>query len=443
MPSLPQGSRFADLPGVSSAWSYPLFDAIFGRRSRRFAVGSEIPGGATRYRSTKPPLRLGEIEEAMLVQAATGVSGLVLGDLPYVDDQGRDAGGNTVIQFTGRTWPSPCASHGTELIFWNDGATYLVRFKDVCATRLQEYETLDDREKILVGFCENRLKLFDGRPQYPHAYPTMLPFNMWSSDIAGSTVFLPVADVTFEFINVLLLMCGWPQGGMYIIDDENGNRPAGCERWAKEGLLNPMFSVPLSYFATSVTDIEAGFMIQNLLLAIQALGLGGWVHAHPASLVLLGGTPVAKGLGFRFVTGKAGRMAGRPSPVGIDGVLEAYCPPYYKDMSAAVDAVVEAKFGPDGIYSQGSSKPAPFLMRNEFVDAVPRYSEKLVQCVKDICTYIYETYGRFPAHVDAVSTPGSWVQAHHLDLDFYDRFFKPGAYLRTHAEHMDRWHGNA
>jgi len=27
-----------------------------------------------------------------------------------------------------------------------------------------------------------------------------------------------------------------------------------------------------------------------------------------------------------------------------------------------------------------------------------------------------------------------------LDLDFYDRFFQPGAYLRTRAEHMRRWH---
>jgi len=35
----------------------------------------------------------------------------------------------------------------------------------------------------------------------------------------------------------------------------------------------------------------------------------------------------------------------------------------------------------------------------------------------------------------------NYVQAHHLDLDFYDRFFRPGAYLRTHAEHMQRWHG--
>jgi len=32
------------------------------------------------------------------------------------------------------------------------------------------------------------------------------------------------------------------------------------------------------------------------------------------------------------------------------------------------------------------------------------------------------------------------VRACHLDPGFYDRFFKPGAYLRTRAEHMRRWH---
>jgi len=34
----------------------------------------------------------------------------------------------------------------------------------------------------------------------------------------------------------------------------------------------------------------------------------------------------------------------------------------------------------------------------------------------------------------------NYVQAHHLDLDFHDQFFRPGAYLRTHAGHMQRWH---
>jgi hypothetical protein len=33
-----------------------------------------------------------------------------------------------------------------------------------------------------------------------------------------------------------------------------------------------------------------------------------------------------------------------------------------------------------------------------------------------------------------------YVQAHHLDLEFYDHYFKPGAYLTTHKEHMKRWH---
>lgn len=31
-------------------------------------------------------------------------------------------------------------------------------------------------------------------------------------------------------------------------------------------------------------------------------------------------------------------------------------------------------------------------------------------------------------------------EAHHLDLDFYDKFYKPGSYLRSHARHMAHWH---
>jgi hypothetical protein len=33
------------------------------------------------------------------------------------------------------------------------------------------------------------------------------------------------------------------------------------------------------------------------------------------------------------------------------------------------------------------------------------------------------------------------LQAHHLDLEFYDRFYEPGAYLQTHVDHLRRWHG--
>ena len=34
----------------------------------------------------------------------------------------------------------------------------------------------------------------------------------------------------------------------------------------------------------------------------------------------------------------------------------------------------------------------------------------------------------------------NYLQAQHLDLDFYDTFFKPHAYLPTHRDHQQRWH---
>jgi hypothetical protein len=43
--------------------------------------------------------------------------------------------------------------------------------------------------------------------------------------------------------------------------------------------------------------------------------------------------------------------------------------------------------------------------------------------------------------IGSTSRQGDHRSLSHLDLDFYDRLFRPGAYLRTHAEHMKGWHG--
>ncbi|HML12347.1 MAG TPA: hypothetical protein VK456_03520, partial [Xanthobacteraceae bacterium] len=66
-------------------------------------------------------------------------------------------------------------------------------------------------------------------------------------------------------------------------------------------------------------------------------------------------------------------------------------------------------------------------------------SDEGVACTKAVCNYIHETYGRFPGSLDAMHL--MWFfQAHHLDTDFYDRFFRPGAYGPTHAAHLATWH---
>jgi hypothetical protein len=431
-------------PGVEQMKTYPLHEALRHRRSRRFALGGEIPAGPNRYRSAHAPVPLDEVEEALLLRAALGVTGPILADWPVRDAAGQDSGASSMMRFTGRSYPSACVSHGTSLVYWNDEATYLLRADRLPAVPAGDEGGADEVETLVRQVRAARVKLFDGRPRYPRSSPTMAPFNTWSSDVPGSTVFLPLADVTFFTINALLLICGWPDGGRFLVDDYNGNAPAGCARWAEEGLLNRQWVLPLSALE-NINAIEAGFLMQNLSLTLQAMGLGGWIHNHPATPVLLGGTPLAPGLGFRFVPPKVpqqpGGMAFAPAAVGRDGVWEAYCPPYYPSMDAAVDAVVAAKFGPQGSWSARGSEPSSLRDPEAFLGQVVRHDERVVQCVKDICNYVVERYGRFPARTSAIITPGSWLQAHHLDLEYYDASFAPGAYTELHARHMELWHG--
>jgi len=77
---------------------------------------------------------------------------------------------------------------------------------------------------------------------------------------------------------------------------------------------------------------------------------------------------------------------------------------------------------------------------DRFRSEVPFYKPEVIECTKDICNYIYNTHGRFPAHVDAIYVPGVWIQAHHLDLAYYDQLFGDG-YTETQARHQERWHG--
>src|SRR5262249_6794694 len=43
---------------VHQVWEYPLFDALFGRRSRRFGLGFEMAEGPFKYKSRHEPLPL-------------------------------------------------------------------------------------------------------------------------------------------------------------------------------------------------------------------------------------------------------------------------------------------------------------------------------------------------------------------------------------------------
>ena len=79
----------------------------------------------------------------------------------------------------------------------------------------------------------------------------------------------------------------------------------------------------------SAMQAEGAFMGQLIYLVTEAIGVGGWLYAGFSSTVVLGGTPTARGLGFRFIQSKTDPF---PIPVGREGVFEAYCPPWYPSM---------------------------------------------------------------------------------------------------------------
>jgi len=369
----------------------------------------------------------------------SGVSGITLSDLPFMNATGETLCGNTLLQFTGRVYASACGAHGTELFYTNDTGVYMVQQRHVQPTRMQEYTRADDRQRLAQRVQGSMVTLQQQRLEIPRRSPALLAFNQWNVNVPGSTLFMPITDVTLEYINMLMLLFEAPHR-LYIYDDLNNNAEP-LQHWAKAGKLNRNLSYALSLLERSAAQqfvaVEQALMLQNMYLALQAMGLGGWMFGAGSPLIALGGTAVP-GLGFRFAPPPAGSTSVLPNPVGLDGVFEAYCPPYYPSMDAAIDAVVAMKWGPGGIF-MGDGGPVPFRQPQELHAAIPVSPDEVVQMTKDLCNYIYTTYGRFPAQLDAMNMC-MWLQAHHLETEYYDRFMQPGAYHDAIAHHMQTWH---
>ncbi|MBD3345128.1 MAG: hypothetical protein GF401_08715 [Chitinivibrionales bacterium] len=74
-----------------------------------------------------------------------------------------------------------------------------------------------------------------------------------------------------------------------------------------------------------------------------------------------------------------------------------------------------------------------------FPSAAAVHDEIFKECIALQAQYIYNTFGKFPGTVPSMMVI-TYLQAHHLDTGFYDTFYTPGAYLKTHADHFGQWH---
>jgi hypothetical protein len=420
---------------IAELLTFPLLQALFGRRARRFGAGMELPSGPLAYRSAADPLPLSEMEQMLLVAAATGVSGWHFG-VPF-GPRTPASHAEFTLRFTGRTTPTAAGLGTPALFFTDDHGCYCTRTRDVQPEQMREYaDEQNGLEHILEVCRENTVRIRDARLDVPSEPPHVLPPNLWWANKPGTTLFMPVADASEEALGLLALMI---RHGVMVVDHETGEPAGNLEPFVRSGLLNREKRLPLSELQGDIHEcvcLEAAFMGHNITLLMQAMGLGGLYFNGMDSLSVLGARKQEgiTGLGFRFVEDERWVT---PNPVGLDGVYEGLCPPYYPDMHEAVVAFVQRKFGPAGAYS--ADRSGPWRDAAGVKRSVDRYTPEFVDCLSEVARYIHDKHGKFPGTRSTIVMPG-FVQSQHIDTGFYDTHYRDGAYLRTHAEHMERWH---
>jgi hypothetical protein len=416
---------------------FSLFDAIVGRRARRFGLGMQIPSGPLAYTSGAEPLGLSELERSILTAAGTGVTGWSFG-VPFGPDRPEEHAHYTQ-RFTGRTAPT-AAGIGTPVLFaTDDSGTYLTNTRDVLPDRSFEASSRDGALDAMVDLVRTHtVQLSGSRLDLPAAPPHMLEPNLWMTNVPGSTLFMPVADSSEQVLGLMAMALA---NGNVLVDDVAG-RPAGDPaRFIRSGLLQEDKRVPLSVLqqmAYEANVAELAFIGHNIVLILQAMGLGGLYLTGLNRWSVLGAFNESgiDGLGFRFVRDDHSAL---PNPVGLDGHFEGLCPPYVADMREAVNIFVERKFGPEGAYNPGTG--GAWVHTDAVKQGVTPYSEEFIDCLSEAAQYIHDTYGKFPNTFTTMVLTG-FVQAVHLDTGFYDKHYRSGAYLPTHAHHMERWHAH-
>ena len=435
---------------------YPFLTALRERRSRRFGSGMKIPGGPLAFQSRLQPTPLSEDEEAALVFAACGITGHALADLCYA----RGEGGSIMGGLVARTIASGDGLQMVALVVTNDAATHLIRRpRELPANEIPEFIELGRRGAFTELYRRCRVKIKDSRATTPTEPLFNINANRWSAHAAGTSYFLPVNDLTFMYLNGLLEILNETTGA-FVLDERNHFRPAGLARFARgrgghleddphKGRVATIRQV--EQFVTEFVTVEQGMLLQNLGLMAQALGLGGfpnfanhefgWFQALGFQMEQM---PASRYVGAGWLPALAMRFLKRdplvPYPVGLERngevLLKPFCPPYYKSMSDAVRAVVEIKFGANGLFRSRAHGSA-WAKHDEVTQQIPPISDATIAAVIAYCEYLWNRYGRFPAYMPAYRTVLGF-QACHLDAEFYDRFYRPEALGETQRRDFER-----
>ena len=416
--------------------SFPLLDALFGRRSRRFGLGMTIPDGPLAHRSAYEPVGLSAQERLLLILIGAGISGWNFA-IPYTPSGEPGSAANYTNRLIGRTFASGAGVHSSELLITDDWGSHITQFRDLDATRLAEYGEVSDLHRLGELLAPHIVRVADGRIEIPARPPHLVGHNHWVTNRPGTTLFVPVVDTTQHYFTLLAILAG--EG--YVFHSHERGRALGDPGPLTElGVLDSATPFPVEFLEQQMLGSacsEASFMANNIMLAMQAIGLGGYVYSGINAHTILGafaadGLP---GFGFRF---QSDPRWPTPNPIGLDGLLEPLAPPYVRDMTEAAQLFATRKFGPGGTYDP--ARGGPWRENAAFKSAVAPYSPELVHYIGSVAQDVHDTFGKFPGTIPTIWA-GIFTQSQHVDPDFYERHYDEGALLDTHRHHFENWHG--
>ena len=419
-------------PGFQDMLNFSLVEALLGRRSRRFFMGAEIPDGVFAYTSGHKPLPLNDLEKMLVVSACGGNTSWH--HLIYRADRYAPHLSNYAGAAGGRVFPSSAGFHTSKTFFTDDEGLYVLEMRDAPAFADRTGDGSLDLDAFVANAKKRVRKLQDGRLKIPSEVPYTEAHNTWVFNKPSTLVVFPVGDLAQH---VLLNICYMLQNGLVLYDDIHKCSVPGIEQFADIVDIANVWPITfVEQWSLSELTVELGTSCYAGVLMLQAMGLGGWMFNGVDPFAMLGasGNPEVPGLGFRYDRDDRWPY---PNPTGLKGVMEGFCPPHYQDMRAAVDALCERKFGSGGPFHPDT--PGPWQDSGRVRSAAQVHDERFRECIALQAQYVYDAFGKFPGTVPSMFLI-MYLQAHHLDLDFYDRFYKPGAYLKTHARHRAQWH---
>jgi hypothetical protein len=419
-------------PGYQKMLDFGLVEALLGRRSRRFFAGAEIPDGVFKHASSQQPFSLTELEKLLVVAACGGNTSwhnmIYRGD-PYAPHLSNYAGAAG-----GRVFPSAAGFQTSTTFFTDDEGLYYLDMRDAPAFAERSGDGTLEMDDFLDNVKGRITQVHEGRLRVPSEMPYAEAHNTWVFNKPSTLLVIPVGDLSQH---VLLNVCYMLENNLVLYDDINGQAIPGIEEYDDIVDTNNVWPITfVEQWSLSELTVELGASCYAGVLMLQAMGLGGWMFNGVDPFAMLGasGDPGVPGLGFRYDEDDRWPY---PNPTGLEGVMEGYCPPHHSDMRAAVDAVCDRKFGSGGPFN--ADTPGPWLDSSTVRSSARFHDERFRECVALQARYVYDTFGKFPGTVPSMFLI-MYMQAHHIDLQFYDKFYKPGAYLQTHEDHVKNWH---